>query len=46
MDPKDRKRIEADIRNLEELLRRATPGNPDIRRWEQEIRNLKDRLRF
>ena len=46
MNEKERNLILEQIRNLEDLLKNASPGNPDIPRWKQEIANLKSRLTF
>lgn len=46
MDERDKQHILEQIRNLESLIANASPGNPDIRRWKQEIENLKSRLTF
>jgi hypothetical protein len=33
--------VKAEIRNLQDLIDDASDGNPDIPRWEQEIKNKK-----
>ncbi len=40
----ERKLIEAQIRNLESLIRHAQSDNPDIIRWKTEIQNLRHLL--
>ena len=46
MNQKEVELIKQQIRNLEELIRQANPGNSDISRWKQEIANLRSRLTF
>ncbi|MFT4544837.1 MAG: hypothetical protein ACI9CU_001149 [Polaribacter sp.] len=44
MVPKEKQRIQDEIRRKNELLRAATEDNPDVRRWKQEIDNLQSQL--
>jgi hypothetical protein len=46
MNEGERQQILEQIRNLESLIANASSDNADMRRWKQEIENLKSRLNF
>jgi hypothetical protein len=46
MNANERKLIEQQIRNLQELINNASKDNPKIKEWQQQIANYKARLTF